>query len=195
MPGLPRGSSDPAKPVLILLQGWNTSASIGANGQTSQIDAWRDLVSGLSDLYRGVVYFSYDRNGEAYDAEDTYLSIFDHHRPLLRDLIQSCVNAGYSSFDLMGHSLGGVVALQYVQLYGLNQDPGRVRHGWRSTLQSTAESRPTGYVTYPDSLSDIVRNSIALALVELAYLTFRAAINRLLPRSRRCTRAERTRLY
>lgn len=124
----PTGSTDPDKPVLILLQGWNTSATLDASGRTSQIDVWRELVAGLSDLYRGVVYFSYNENSEEYEREDTYKSIFSHHVPLLRDLIQSCVNAGYESFDLIGHSLGGVVAFKYVASYGLTKDPGRVRH-------------------------------------------------------------------
>lgn len=160
----PGGSSDPNKPVLILLQGWNTSATIKANGQTSQIDSWRDLVTGLSDLYRGMVYFSYDRNGEAYSEEDTYLSIFGHHVPLLHDLIQSCVNAGYPVFDLMGHSLGGVVALNYVQVYGLNADPGRIRHV--VTLDSPVNGGEQVYKLgfLPDSLDDVVKNVIALTL-------------------------------
>lgn len=152
----PAGSTDPNKPVLILLQGWNTSATLDASGRTSQIDVWRELVAGVSDLYRGVVYFSYNENSEEYQQEDTYKSIFSHHVPLLRDLIQSCVNAGYESFDLIGHSLGGVVAFKYVASYGLTKDPGRVRHV--VTLDSPVNGSQRAYQlrSSPQSLDQAV---------------------------------------
>lgn len=154
----PGGSSDRSKPVLILLQGWNTSATIKSNGQTSQVDNWRDLVSGLSDLYRGVVYFSYDRYSESYTPEDTYRSILTHHRQLLNDLIESCVQQGYSSFDLIGHSLGGVVALEYAKFHGFDHTPARVRHvvALDSPVNGGEQIYKLGYL--PSSLDDVVVN-------------------------------------
>lgn len=160
----PGGSTDPGKPTLILLRGWNTDATISPNGETSQIDKWWSLRDDILDLYSGVVYFSYNRNGETYSPEDTYQSIYTHHRPLLRDLIQSCVNKGYTKFDLIGHSLGGVVAMEYIKLYGLSQGPGSIEHV--VTLDSPVNGGEQAYrmAFLPGSLSDVFKNALVVTL-------------------------------
>lgn len=80
---------------------------------------WTRLTSQLSDLYGGFVYFSYSGRPHDYEAEDTLQSISEHDVPLLRQLIESCRVQGWTSIDLIGHSKGGVVANEYVKVYGL----------------------------------------------------------------------------
>jgi pimeloyl-ACP methyl ester carboxylesterase len=112
--------------VLVLLRGINTAAE----QVTEQAEHWRYLVDGLADLYSGIVYFSYNAvDPEAYTETNTHHSLWHHHRPLLYNLLASCYDQGYRSFDLVGHSLGGVVATEYLILYGLTgPQAGWVRH-------------------------------------------------------------------
>ncbi len=112
--------------VLVLLRGLNTAAAT----VTDQTDHWRYLVDGIADLYSGIAYFSYSATDpEAYSEADTHHSVWQHHRPLLYNLLASGYDQGYRSFDLVGHSLGGVVATEYLIHYGLSgPQAGWVRH-------------------------------------------------------------------
>ena len=112
--------------VLVLLRGINTSATSCAD----QIDHWRFIVDDISDLYSGIVYFSYSSTDPAaYTDKDTHEGVWTHHRQLLYNLLAGCYDQGYREFDLIGHSLGGVVATEYLTVYGLTgPQAGWVKH-------------------------------------------------------------------
>ncbi|GAB4575355.1 MAG: hypothetical protein Kow0077_26450 [Anaerolineae bacterium] len=112
--------------ILVLLRGINTEAA----SLEDQINHWRFLVEGVEDLYSGVVYFSYSATDPVcYTPIDTHKSVWHHHRKLLYNLLAFCADQGYRSFDLIGHSLGGVVATEYLIYFGLRgPQAGWVRH-------------------------------------------------------------------
>jgi len=90
---------------------------------------WDDLTDELADLYGGFIYFSYSGRPHDYSAADTLQSITAHDVPLLVQLISSCHLQGWTSFDLIGHSKGGVVANEYIKAYGrTGAQAGLVRH-------------------------------------------------------------------
>lgn len=112
---------------LVLIRGWRSSGS----GYDSLRAQWEPLISEIEDLYSGIVIFSYNRSTpEEYTDIDSRRSIFTHHVSLLRDLLVSCdIEYDVSSYDLVGHSMGGVVALEYIKAYGtLTGTRGRVKH-------------------------------------------------------------------
>lgn len=113
--------------TLILLRGiWTSAVNLG-----EQIDAWKFVIANLSDDYAHFVYFSYDRQTAlSYQEQDSFESITTHHIPLLHDLIQRCHDDfQLASFDLMGHSLGGIVATEYIKQFGLtSSQAGWVQH-------------------------------------------------------------------
>lgn len=144
---LPEAGANPG-PVLILIQGLDTSAKDIAD----QEGVWAFLTADLHDLYEHILYFSYDRdNPTAYEVRHTYESLWGHHIPLLHDLLKSCHQLGWQSFDIMGHSLGGVIASEYIKLYGLN-------------------SQQAGWVRHIITLDSPVNGSSMLALGDLAYI-------------------------
>lgn len=144
---LPPAGDDP-KPVLILMQGLGTSAS----SYRDQQERWAFLISELTPLYDQVLYFSYNRDDPTrYDATDTYHSLWNHHLLLLHDLLESCHELGWQSFDIIGHSLGGVIASEYIKLYGLN-------------------SSQAGWVRHVITLDSPVNGSSRLALGDFAFL-------------------------
>lgn len=109
--------------VLVLIQGFTSSAP----NHQDMVEAWAAITTKLSSLYDYFLYFSYDRNDPThYAIRDTVASIFDHHIPLLADTLASCMARGGRSFDLIGHSMGGIVAWEYLKAYGLHSD----QAGW-----------------------------------------------------------------
>jgi pimeloyl-ACP methyl ester carboxylesterase len=96
--------------ILIFLPGINTNSN--------QYEKWTVYERLLDDIYDGFVYFSYFPFG-TYFEEDTHKSILGHHVPALASLVESCMANGHTSIDLMGHSLGGVVALDYLKVHGV----------------------------------------------------------------------------
>lgn len=133
-------SSNGNKRLLVLLGGlgsntqpenWDTSR---AQGLSKNVKKWARLLSirlednrPLSSAYGGVLYFSYSReNPWEWTGIDSSQSIFTKHVPLLRDTLASCRAAGWTSFDLVGHSMGGVTANEYIKHYGLSDTGG----GW-----------------------------------------------------------------
>lgn len=118
----PGGDGGKSGRVLILLQGLGTKSK-------DQAQVWSQIVSNVSDLYSGIVYFSYN-DIPVYGSQDTQNGIFDNHIPQLYDLIENCGKSGkWQSFDLIGHSMGGVVAWEYVKKYGLiSSSAGLVKH-------------------------------------------------------------------
>jgi len=114
----------PSGRILVLINGINTSAK----SYDEMAEGWKYLTDEVSDVYGGYVYFSYDgrTSPSRYEAESTYLSIRFHHVPLLRDILESCttqpkLRSGrdykglVDSFSLVGHSMGGVVAFEYLK--------------------------------------------------------------------------------
>ena len=111
-------TSPSSKRLLVLIQGLGTSATTIADSEKE----WNDFVSLYGYLYKGIVYFSYNRASvEQYSADDTGRSMWINHIPLLRDRLNSCVSLDSSiqSIDLVGHSLGGSVSMEYMKYYGL----------------------------------------------------------------------------
>lgn len=99
---------------LILIAGINTNVS---NYSEFESKYWPDFIPTVENLYEGVIYFSYDRqNFDSYSQIDSFQDVKTISAPLLRDLINNC--RGYlpnATFDIVGHSLGGYIALQYTK--------------------------------------------------------------------------------
>jgi pimeloyl-ACP methyl ester carboxylesterase len=80
-------------------------------------------------LYNRFLYFSYNpNNARWYTIEDTYQPLArsaDALRRLLAQEIRRCNNA---TFDLIGHSLGGVVAIEYLRADRTTPEAGRIRN-------------------------------------------------------------------
>lgn len=110
--------------TLVLVDGIDTEA----NDLAAMRPRWESLLSYVSKFYSHVVYFSYNSDDlESYTKEDTYRSIYNHSTKLLDQRINACADQGYSSFDIVGYSLGGTVASEYIKFYGFRY-PGRVKH-------------------------------------------------------------------
>jgi pimeloyl-ACP methyl ester carboxylesterase len=116
----------PAGRALILLQGFDTSAS----SVTEQDSTWSSIIPALADYYSNIVFYSYNPNSaESYSSKDTYQSVQEHHVSLLHQTIADCPAKGISSIDIVGHSMGGVVAYEYLKQSGTNGDQaGMVKH-------------------------------------------------------------------
>lgn len=126
---VPSASAAPAtSPCIVEYTGNSTGRLLilllGLNSSSQGFSDWQYLKDGLDDLYSGIVYFSYDENDAFgnYQREATGQSIWNHHIPVLESLISNCRARpdGFVSVDLIGHSMGGVVAFNYVLQHGLN---------------------------------------------------------------------------
>ena len=116
-------SSEPRR-VAILLQG------LGSDTDRA-FCTWYYLEALLQSMgtYDDIVEFSYRAPGEPYSAEDTFKNV-PGSMGVLRDTVNDYLDGfPQAEFDLIGHSLGGVVAFLYAASYGL-QDPavGHIRH-------------------------------------------------------------------
>ncbi|MBK9713367.1 MAG: hypothetical protein IPO81_18985 [Kouleothrix sp.] len=90
---------------------------------------WSKLTEKVAPIYSNFLYFSYNESDpERYTQVDTFKSLFGHHTNLLRDVLKQCHAEGHESFDLVGYSLGGSVACEYISLYGINVHRGWVQH-------------------------------------------------------------------
>jgi pimeloyl-ACP methyl ester carboxylesterase len=108
--------------VLVLLQGLNSSSATAES-------TWSTLRSTVADLYDDIVYFSYSGRPGDYAEEDTYKSIYDSQAVLYSTIDIYLQQYPSSVFDLIGHSLGGVIAWEYAKLYGLNTShAGHIRY-------------------------------------------------------------------
>ncbi|MBN1966027.1 MAG: alpha/beta hydrolase [Anaerolineae bacterium] len=169
--------------VLILIQGIDSGAATNdtAWGLSDQVAVWSNFLrlfeneeggpwGSLLDLYSDVVYFSYDReNPVRYTKADTYESVWLHHVPLLRDLLESCHQLGKRNFDIIGHSMGGVVATEYIKLYGsTGSQAGWVKHIF--TLDSPVNGSTllaTGYMTYWPFTPEAFRSEAAQDMAQM----------------------------
>lgn len=107
------GHGEPGR-ALILIQG------MFSRGTSEHL--WQHVTEELDDIYGGFIYYSYSGRAHDYTVSDTLESIGDHDVPLLHALIGSCRDVGWTSFDIAGHSKGGVVAVEYVKAFGLSGD-------------------------------------------------------------------------
>ena len=120
-------SSQPRR-VAILLQGLGSETD-------RAFCTWYELQAVLRSMgtYDDIVKFSYKSPGEPYSAEDTYKNVLESVEVLgdtVDDYLGRYPQPEFDlQFDLIGHSLGGVVAFLYAASYGL-QDPalGHIRH-------------------------------------------------------------------
>lgn len=110
--------------VVILLAGYNTSSA-------DVPGTFRDIVGTLSrtaGYAAPPIDFSY-RYPARYTAGDTYNALPSQAVQSLRRTIAARFAAcSEAQFDLIGHSLGGVVALRYLSLYGSTPQGRHVRH-------------------------------------------------------------------
>jgi len=104
---------------LVLLLGWDSTAKDAEDLKLQ----WAPLLTQVEDLYSHIFFFSYNRGTpESYSDEDTRQSIWSNHVPLLFDFLQACKQKYViKSFDLIGHSMGGVVAMQYIKTYAFGE--------------------------------------------------------------------------
>jgi Alpha/beta hydrolase of unknown function (DUF915) len=107
---------------LILLQGLATDSTYGP-------PYFADIVSAVGGNYSGITYFSYNPNNpQNYSEQDSLqsdaMSVEVLHAAVMRG-IAACSNV---TLDLIGHSNGGVVALQYLAKYGMSPEASHIRH-------------------------------------------------------------------
>jgi hypothetical protein len=104
----------------------------GSEISSTQIarDNWAGFVPSVSQYYRRIVYFSYSINPIVYTKDNTYESIWGSQIEKVYKLIDACKNDyGLQTFDIVGHSMGGVVLSEYMKKYALSgPQAGLVRH-------------------------------------------------------------------
>jgi pimeloyl-ACP methyl ester carboxylesterase len=111
---------------LVLLQGLGSDSD-------SAFCTWFDVVAVMrgARIYDDIIDFSYRGPGQPYTRTDTYQTI-QQTVDALRATIDNYVSTpdyGNARFDLLGHSLGGVVAWEYAKAYGLDlARPGQLAH-------------------------------------------------------------------
>lgn len=112
---------DPSK-LLILLQGINSTSK-------SSIDTWQHVIDDVGDMYGGIAYYSYKDGSTDYEKSDTGEPLLSHVDRLHR-MIDQCASQPsthqFTTIDLIGHSLGGAIAYDYIKLYGDSKS--RVKH-------------------------------------------------------------------
>lgn len=142
-------SSGDTTKLLILLQGLNTKSS-------KNNEVWQNITGEVGRLYGAISYYSYKDGSSSYDVADTGTGVQGHVDRLKR-MIDNC-RSQYATIDLIGHSLGGVVAFDYIKQNG--SIDGRVRHV--ITLDSPINgSYNLCSINFSDVIPDICRNILA----------------------------------
>lgn len=110
--------------VAILLAGYNTSSA-------DVPGTFRDVLAAAERAARYTappIDFSY-RYPARYTASDTYDALPSRAvQALHRTIAAQLARCPAAQFDLIGHSLGGAVALRYLSLYGSTPEGRHVRH-------------------------------------------------------------------
>ena len=152
------GGGDESR-ALVLIQGFTTHA----DNRFDYDEAWASVMANTSRIYGYFIYFSYsDTDPMVYEASDTYQGIWNHHVPILRDTLSGCrAELGEVSFDLIGHSMGGVVAMEYIKHDGLSG----AQVGWVKHV-ITLDSPVNG-----SSLADAGEQLLLIVLMIEAYKT------------------------
>ncbi|MBA3329482.1 MAG: VWA domain-containing protein, partial [Actinobacteria bacterium] len=110
----------------ILLAGYGTSSK---NVDSIFKDIREKVLNSIEPKYERIIKFSYNGPDTTYEAKDTYSALPSKGPEALRatilNVLEDCSDA---TFDLIGHSLGGAVASQYVSTFLNRDDAKRVRH-------------------------------------------------------------------
>lgn len=148
--------------ILVLLDGIATTYDDG------EID-FEDVVDAIGRLYNRVVYFSYNPdNPRAYTVRDTLQPLARSAEALRRLLAQESRRCNGATFDLIGHSLGGVVAVEYLRADRATPVAGRIQH--LITLDSPVNGLSPDHAAFLANLlgdSPIVRSPVARDLTAL----------------------------
>lgn len=136
------GSGDPA---LLLLHGFTGSS----------LD-WTDVVGDLSTDHRLVTY-DQRGHGDSTNTGDPSTYTIDQ---LTRDLTSVVDQLGLSRFDLLGHSMGGIVAMQYALAHP---------EALRSLILMDTFAAPTGGIpaTWVDYVTGVARGQGMPAVAEM----------------------------
>lgn len=102
----------PPRRVLLLLAGMSTSSSDVRKMYTS-------ILSQIGGQYDDILYFSYRGDGADYQPLDTYIGVWNSSQVLRKQVEDYVSKYPNAKIDLIGHSLGGVVAMNYVSVAGL----------------------------------------------------------------------------
>jgi len=112
--------------VLVLLQGMNSSNHAEGMENATEFCTWFDLKLALPTkehrgLYDDVIHYSYAGPGEPYTASDTQQAIDASVNALEATITTYLREPGHelAVFDLVGHSLGGVVAWRFASEWGI----------------------------------------------------------------------------
>jgi pimeloyl-ACP methyl ester carboxylesterase len=107
---------------LILLQGLATDSS-------SDQPYFADIVNAVGGNYSGITYFSYNPNNpQGYSEQDSLQSDAKSVDALHATVMREIAACNSVTLDLIGHSNGGVVALQYLAKYGTSPEASHIRH-------------------------------------------------------------------
>lgn len=155
--------------ALVLLAGLGT----GSTNPEDQAQYWSDVVDQIWETYGAIIFFSYDDlDAYSYDKADT-LGGIDHHVAILYQTLEGCRSRfGNVTFDLIGHSMGGVTALEYMRQYGL-EGP---QIGWVKYV-ITLDSPVNGLSNYskalemnlPSEIDDLLYSQSGIDMGEMGY--------------------------
>jgi hypothetical protein len=150
---------------LVLLQGLATDS-------TSSQPYFADIVNAVGGNYSGVTYFSYNANDpQNYSEQDSLQSDAKSVEVLHAAIMREIANCSGVTLDLIGHSNGGVVALEYLAKYGTTPEASHIRH--LVTLDSPLNGLSSSF------LNSLVQEA-ALFGVDLSYLQNAPAIRDLI---------------
>jgi pimeloyl-ACP methyl ester carboxylesterase len=152
-PPTPRSGPPCQGSQLILLQGLSSESS-DAPAYFGDIEA---AVRGQVP-YTGRVYFSYNPdNPQSYTVQDSMQAVSRSVEALHRTVTRLISQCDGVTIDLIGHSMGGVVALRYLSMYGPNtSEGGHIRH--LITLDSPLDG------ISPDEVSTFVQTAVLLGI-------------------------------
>lgn len=167
--------------TLILLQGINTKYDFYET-------TFGDLLQGIGSLYTRVVYYSYDPdNLQAYTREDTFQSISRSVAALAGTVKLEIARCPGVSIDMVGHSLGGLVALTYLGARERDTETASVKH--LITLDSPLNGNSQHTIAFLADLYgwDVAESDVAQTLVRVKQDAKRDANIELAERLRRKT--------
>ncbi|OGY09290.1 MAG: hypothetical protein A2782_00150 [Candidatus Blackburnbacteria bacterium RIFCSPHIGHO2_01_FULL_43_15b] len=147
--------------TLILLQGINTAYA-------SREETFRDLLPELSGLYSRVVHYSYNLEDPGnYEREHTFQYLSRSVAALANIVKLETLRCPGASIDLIGHSLGGLVALTYVGARERELETARIKHV--ITLDSPVNGNSQHTLAFMADLFgwDVAESDVGRVLVQI----------------------------
>lgn len=147
--------------TLILLQGINTTYA-------SREETFRDFLPELGEFYSRVVHYSYNLEDSGnYEREHTFQHLSKSVAALANIVKQETLRCSGVSIDMVGHSLGGLVALTYVGAREHEMETTHIKH--LITLDSPNNGNSQRTIAFVADLFgwDVAESDIGRVLVQI----------------------------